>query len=163
MSFSGTDSSAFLYITDASHSHDRLVSPDVDGQTAKFTWRSQPAATEIILNGLKPSYEQLNNKINYLRKSHDICGDITTSGELEEAIKKHVEVPNDNDVHKPFVHSYKIDILPCGLKARFWISITTKNLLKRIKENPSKLFQIDGTYKLIWIPEKSKEDWSVQV
>ena len=58
---------------------------------------------------------------------------------------------------------YKIEILPCGLKARFWISITTKNLSKRIKENPSKLFQIDGTYKLIWIPDKSKEGWSVQV
>ena len=43
------------------------------------------------------------------------------------------------------------------------ISITTKNLLNRIKENPSKLFQIDGTYKLIYIPDKAKEGWSVQV
>ena len=64
---------------------------------------------------------------------------------------------------KPYVKNYKIEILPCGLKARFWISITTKNLLNRIKENPSKLFQIDGTYKLIYIPDKAKEGWSVQV
>ena len=26
-----------------------------------------------------------------------------------------------------------------------------------------KTFQIDGTYKLIWIPEKQKEGWCVQV
>ena len=72
-------------------------------------------------------------------------------------------IPGDDEIHKPYVKNYKIEILPCGLKARFWISITTKNLLNRIKENPSKLFQIDGTYKLIYIPDKAKEGWSVQV
>ena len=39
----------------------------------------------------------------------------------------------------------------------------TNRLLKRIRENPNKVFQIDGTYKLIWIPEKEKEGWCVQV
>ena len=116
-------------------------------------------------NGITPlpSYTQLNNKIVYLRKSLEIHGNITTSAELDEAIKKHTEIPGDDEIHKPYVKNYKIEILPCGLKARFWISITTKNLLNRIKENPSKLFQIDGTYKLIYIPDKAKEGWSVQV
>ena len=154
-----------MYITDASHSHERLVSSDDENVTTKFTWKSQPEATEIVINGLKhndypsqimkslndfgitplPSYAQLNNKILYLRKTQEMHKNITTSGELEEAIQKHTEVPNDDEIHKPYVKDYKIEILPCGLKARFWISITTKNLSKRIKENPSKLFQIDGT------------------
>ena len=33
----------------------------------------------------------------------------------------------------------------------------------RLARNVGKLFQIDGTYKLIWIPEKGKEGWCVQV
>ena len=35
--------------------------------------------------------------------------------------------------------------------------------MKRLKTNPVSLFQIDGTYKLIWVPEKQKEGWCVQV
>ena len=183
VSFPGFDCSAKLFLTDASHTHERLNVLESEERITKFTWRGHPEATEIVLNGLKhndfpsqimmslhefgvsplPTYEQLNNKLNYLRKSANIHGDITTSGELEEAIKKHSDIPDDDDIHKPFINAYKIEILPCGLKARFWISITTKNLLKRLKENPSKVFQIDGTYKLIWIPEKSKEGWCVQV
>ena len=75
-----------------------------------------------------PSYQQLNNKIAYLRRTLDMHGDIATSGELEAAINKHTEVPEDE--HEPFVKDYKIDILPCGTKARFWISITKKDQRK---------------------------------
>lgn len=53
--------------------------------------------------------------------------------------------------------------MSCGTKARLWISITTERLLKRLRENPQKDYQIDRTYKLIWIPEKGKEVWCVQV
>ena len=59
-----------------------------------------------------PSYQQLNNKIAYLRRTLDMHGDIATSGELETAINKDTEVPEDE--HEPFVKDYKIDILPCG-------------------------------------------------
>ena len=94
------------------------------------------------------------------RRSHEIYGNITTSKELEDTIRKHTEIPAHDEIHKPYVKIYNIEILPCGLKVRFWISITTKNLLNRLKENPSKSIQIDGTYKLIHIPDKSKEVWS---
>ena len=96
-----------------------------------------------------------------MRKTHGLHGDIVTYGELLKAIQKHVDVPDDEN--DPYIKDYKIDILPCGTKAWFWISITTKRLLKRLRENPLKVFQIDGTYKLIWIPEKGKEGWCVQV
>ena len=108
-----------------------------------------------------PSYQQLNNKIAYLRKTLEMHGDIVTSGELLEVINKHTQIPDDEN--EPFIKDHKIDILPCGKKARFCISITTNKLLQRLRENPLKVLHIDGTYKLIWIPEKGKEGWCVQV
>ena len=72
-------------------------------------------------------------------------------------------MPEDEDADKPFVKDYKIEVLPCERKARFWFLITTHNLMERLKNNPLSLFQIDGTYKLIWVPEKQKEGWCVQV
>ena len=36
-------------------------------------------------------------------------------------------------------------------------------MIKRITSNEAKLFQIDGTYKLIWVPNKENEGWCVQV
>ena len=50
-----------------------------------------------------PSYTQLNNKIVYLRKSHEIHGNITTSTELKGAISKHTEIHVDDKIHKPYV------------------------------------------------------------
>ena len=50
-----------------------------------------------------------------------------------------------------------------GRIAKFWFNIITHNLMKRLKQNPLNLLQIDGTYKLIWIPDKQKEGWCVQV
>ena len=87
--------------------------------------------------------------------------DMTTSGELREALDSFIVIPDDP--HKAFVNKYKIEILPCGTKARFWFNITTQKLLDRYKNNPQKLFQVDGTYKLIWVPDKSKEGFPVQV
>ena len=58
---------------------------------------------------------------------------------------------------------YEIEMLSCGRRATFWFNITTHNLMQRLVKNVGKLFQIDGTYKLIWIPEKGKEGWYVQV
>ena len=56
-------------------------------------------------NGITPlpSYTQLNNKVVYLRKSHEIHGNITTSTELEYAIRKHTGIPGDDKIHKPYV------------------------------------------------------------
>ena len=87
--------------------------------------------------------------------------DITKSGELKDALDELIAIPEDD--HEAFVNDYKIVILPCENKARFWFNITTKHLLKRYKENPQKLIQIDGTYKLIWNPDKCKEGFPVQV
>ena len=105
----------------------------------------------------------MNNKIAYLRKRHENNRkkDITTSGELKDALDKLIAIPDDN--HEAFVNDYKIATLSCENKARFWFNITTKNLLKRYKENPQKLIQIDGTYKLIWNPDTCKEGFPVQV
>ena len=54
-------------------------------------------------SGITPflSYRQLNNKVVYLRKSHEIHGNITTSTELEGAISKHTEIHGDDKIHKP--------------------------------------------------------------
>ena len=110
-----------------------------------------------------PNMTQINNKIANLRKKRGLNDEITTTVELEEILSKYREVPEDEDADKPFVKDYKIEVLPCGRKARFWFLITTHNLMKRLKNNPVSLFQIDGTYKLIWVPEKQKEGWCVQV
>ena len=83
--------------------------------------------------------------------------EITTTVELEEILSKYREVPEDEDADKPFVKDYKIEVLPCGRKARFWFLITTHNLMKRLKNNPVSLFQIDGTYKLIWVPKNKRK------
>ena len=64
-------------------------------------------------------------------------------------MKKYTNLPEADDIHKPFVNDYKIEILSCGKKARFWFNITTHNLMIRLARNVGKLFQIDGTYKLI--------------
>ena len=122
--FPGCDDSAELFITDDSHQHERLVMDDVNGKATKFTWKRFPEAEELVINGLKhndfptqimksldeagiplPSYQQLNNKIAYLRRILDMHGDIATSGELEAAINKHTKVPEDE--HEPFVKDYK--------------------------------------------------------
>ena len=99
VSFPGNDNCLSLFITNASHEHERLDHPNKNNETTKFTWTSQPEAREIVLNGIKqndfpsqimqslnksgitplPSYTQLNNKIVYLRKSLEIHGNITTS------------------------------------------------------------------------------------
>ena len=52
------------------------------------------------------SYRQLNNKVVYLRKSHEIHGNITTSTELEGAISKHTEIHGDDKIHKPSLSSF---------------------------------------------------------
>ena len=178
--FPGCDMSARLYITNDEHKHGRKVDEEV---SEKFTWRSQVRAEEIVKLGVEhndypsqimkalndagispmPEYLQLNNKIARLRLKIGNSKNISTSGELEEELKKYTKIPDADDIHKPFVKDYKIEILSCGRKARFWFNITTHNLLKRIATNVGKLFQIDGTYKLIWIPEKGKEGWCVQV
>ena len=56
-------------------------------------------------NGITPlpSYTQLNNKIVYLRKSHEIHGNITTSTELEGAISKHTEIHGDDKIQGLFL------------------------------------------------------------
>ena len=53
VSFPGGDDSAELYMTDASHSHKSLLPSDGESETTKFTWKSQPEAAEIVINGLK--------------------------------------------------------------------------------------------------------------
>ena len=78
-------------------------------------------------------------------------------------MKEFKKVPEEDEPNKPFEKDYKVEILPCGRKAKFWFNITTHNLMKRLKQNPLNLLQIDGTYKLIWIPDKQKEGWCVQV
>ena len=90
-----------------------------------------------------PDHLQLNNKVARLRLKLGNVKNISTSGELEEELKKYTNVPDVEDLHKPFVKDYKIEILSCGLKARFWFNITTHNLVKRIATNVGKLFQID--------------------
>jgi len=89
VSFPGHDNSLSLFITNASHEHERLEDSNKNSETTKFTWTTQPEAKEIVLNGIKhnefpsqimkslnengiaplPSFTQLNNKIVYLRKS----------------------------------------------------------------------------------------------
>ena len=114
--FPGCDDSAQLFMSNDNHTHERLNIAGVCDKTAKFTWKAFPAAEEIVVKGLKhndfptqimkalddaeiplPSYQQLNNKIAYLRKTLDMHGDIATSGELLEAIKKHT------DENQPFI------------------------------------------------------------
>ena len=63
---------------------------------------------------------------------------ITNSGELGDALDNLLPVPDDP--HKAIVNAYKIDILPCETKARFWFNITTLNLLERYRKNPQKHF-----------------------
>ena len=55
-------------------------------------------------NGITPvpSHRQLNNKVVYLRKSHEIHGNITTSTEIEGAISN-PEIHGDDKIHKPYV------------------------------------------------------------
>ena len=176
--FPGCDSSVQLFLTSDSHEHGRKTVI-----TDKFTWRSNPEAEEIVKLGVEhndypsqimkalhdanisplPDYVQLNNKISRLRSKIGNFKNISSSGELEQELQKYTIVPEADDIHKPFVNDYKIEILSCGKKARFWFNITTHNLMTRLARNVGKLFQIDGTYKLIWIPEKGKEGWCVQV
>ena len=70
-------------------------------------------------NGITPlpSYTQLNNKVVYLRKSHEIHGNITTSTELEGAISKHTEIPGDDKIHKPSLSSFIFNS-----QGRIWIT-----------------------------------------
>ena len=62
----------------------------------------------------------MNNKIAYLRKRHENNRkkDITTSGELKDALDELIAIPDDD--HKAFVKDYQVVILPCENKARFW-------------------------------------------
>ena len=179
VSFPGLDQSVLLFISNDDHKHEQI-----DVETGdRFTWKSQPEAEAIVKVGVDhndypaqimkaldeagvvplPSYTQLNNKIVRVRAKCNQFKSITTSGELEEALTKYTDVPDEINVNEPFVNDYKIEILPCGKKARFWFNITTHNLIKRITSNEAKLFQIDGTYKLIWVPNKENESWCVQV
>ena len=177
--FPGKDESVQLYLTSDDHTHTRLLNDKND----KFTWKTQPEAENILIEGVMhndypsqilktmfdaginplPNMTQINNKIATLRKKNGLNNDITTTRELEEVLKQYTEVPGVDEPNKPFVENYKIEVLSCGTKARFWFNISTHNLMQRIKNNPLKTFQIDGTYKLIWIPEKQKEGWCVQV
>ena len=177
--FPGANQSVQIYESVDEHSHVQFEQIEV--QT--FSWKNNDAVENIVVEGVRhndvaskifehleiagisplPTMGQLNNKIAYLRKTMQIemQTNITTSGELREALDLLLVEPEDT--HKPYVNSYKIEILSCGTKARFWFNLTTTHLLERYKNNPQKLFQIDGTYKLIWVPDKSKEGHSVQV
>ena len=66
-----------------------------------------------------PSTGQLDNKIAYIRKTMErwVKKDMTTSGELREALDSIIVIPDDP--HRAFVNKYKIEILLCGTKARF--------------------------------------------
>ena len=178
--FPGASESVFLYLTNDEHMHGKVRKPSKDG---RFTWKSQPDAEEILIVGVEhndfpsqilramdaagikplPSMSQINNKIANIRNNKGLNSEITTKRELENILKTYTDIPAIEDADEPFVKDYKIEVLPCGRKARFWFLITTRNLLKRLKDNPLKIFQIDGTYKLIWVPEKQKEGWCVQV
>ena len=148
-----------------------------------FSWKNNPEAENIVIEGVKhndqpqqikfalqeacidplPTTQQLNNKVATLRMKMNTNPKIANSSDLRAAILERSSVPPADQLHVPFISGYKIDIVSSGKSARFWLNITTHNLNRRLKNNPGKLFQIDGTYKLIWIPAKSKEGWSVQV
>ena len=118
------------------HDHVPIDSPDFQ----HFTWKRNLDAEKIVLEGVNhndvpsrilddlekaginplPSVKQLNNKIAYLRKhlENNMKKDITTSGELKDALDELIAIPEDD--HEAFVNDYKIVILPCENKARFW-------------------------------------------
>ena len=92
------------------------------------SWKALPAAEQIVVKCLKhndfptqikkalddaeiplPSYQQLNNKIAYLRRKLDMHGDIATSGELLEAIKKHTDIPDDEN--QPPIKNHNVNLV----------------------------------------------------
>ena len=176
--FPRENESVKIFESEVEHNHKELENLS---NSQKFNWKRFPDAEKIVLDATKhnvvasnimeelekagisplPTTGQLNNKIAYIRKNmeREVKKDITTSGELREALNSLIDIPDDP--HKAFVNKYKIEILTCGTKARFWFNITTQTLLERYKNNPQKLFQVDGTYKLIWFFSTSA--WNLQL